>query len=85
MMVSQKEELAKLRNRLSTLETSNASLKSKYKKLYNVTKEVLQQNKELWKETNFLRSKSNSTNYHYDAVEQYNLILQKHIQDTPIS
>ena len=70
-MVSQKDELAKLRNRISSLESSNSSLKAKQKKLYNVAKEILDQNKALWKEVNFLRSKGNSTNYHCDAVEQY--------------
>ena len=72
MMVSQKDELTRLKNRLSSVESSNASTKTKYKKLFNITKEVLEQNKDLWKEINFLRSKVNSTNYHCDAVEQYN-------------
>ena len=67
----QADELKKLRNRISNLETSHASLKKKNKQLHTIAKEVLAENKALWKETNFLRSQLNCSNYHCDAIEQY--------------
>ena len=70
-MVNQTDELRKLRNRLANLETSHSSLKNKVKQLHDVARKILEENKSLRKETNFLRAQVNCSNYHCDSVEQY--------------
>ena len=71
-MVNHAEALRKFGNRIANLETSQSSLKKKNKQLLDLVKEILEENKALRKETNFLRSQVNCSNYHCDAVEQYN-------------
>ena len=69
--MTQAEELKKLRNRITNLEASHTNLKKKNKQLLSVAKEILAENKALWKETNFLRAQLNCSHYHCDSVEQY--------------
>ena len=70
-MVAQAEELKQLCNRIGNLEASHTNLKKKNKQLHSVAKEMLVENKALWKEINFLRAQQNISHYHCDSVEQY--------------
>ena len=65
------EELRRLRNRLSNLESSQAKLKKKNEKLTSLLKASLTEQESLRKETNFLRTQMKCTNYHCDSINQY--------------
>ena len=65
------EELRRLRNRISNLESSHSVLKKKNDALMALLKASNAEQDALRKETNFLRAKMNCTNYHCDALDQY--------------